>query len=104
VENALRHGVAASAGPVRLTITARADDGTLELSVTDTGMGVRGNGAGTGNGVGLANTRARLEELYGDRGSVCLENAEGGGARATVRLPLRHAADATAQRRATGDA
>jgi signal transduction histidine kinase len=104
VENALRHGVASSAGPVRLTIAARADDGALELTVTDTGTGVAGEGARSGNGVGLANTRARLEELYGDRGSVRLENADGGGARATVRLPLRHASSSTASLPATGHA
>ncbi|HET6764589.1 MAG TPA: hypothetical protein VFH27_12985, partial [Longimicrobiaceae bacterium] len=38
-------------------------------------------------GVGAANTRQRLQQLYGERASFALSPAEGGGALATVRLP-----------------
>jgi hypothetical protein len=41
--------------------------------------------------VGLANTRARLAELYGDRATLEIANAGGGGAIATVRLPYHEA-------------
>ena len=91
VENALRHGVGASTGPIRLTITARAADGTLELIVADSGAGVGRNGDRGGNGVGLSNTRARLTELYGERGTLELRNSAQGGAEAVVRLPLHRA-------------
>jgi sensor histidine kinase YesM len=37
--------------------------------------------------VGLSNTRERLEALYGERATLEVANAEGGGAIATVRLP-----------------
>jgi two-component system, LytTR family, sensor kinase len=93
VENALRHGVA-SAGAVRLTISARARNGMLELVVADRGAGVRAGAGSGGNGVGLANTRARLAELYGARGSVELRNGTHGGAEAIVRLPFHQRAGA----------
>jgi hypothetical protein len=88
VENALRHGVGAEPGAVRLTISARVEGGMLELVVADSGGGLRGDAARRGrNGVGLANTRARLAELYGDGGTVELRNGARGGAEAVVRLP-----------------
>jgi two-component system LytT family sensor kinase len=60
-------------------------DSILELQVCDNGPGVSGESAG--NGVGLSNTRARLEQMYGDRQSLLLQGLAGGGTVATVRLP-----------------
>jgi hypothetical protein len=39
------------------------------------------------DGVGLANTRARLTQLYGARQRLALTPGEGGGALVEVRLP-----------------
>jgi LytS/YehU family sensor histidine kinase len=58
--------------------------------VRDDGPGYR---PASGAGVGLANTRARLETLYGEAGRLQVEGAEGGGTIAAVRLPLRRKAD-----------
>jgi two-component system LytT family sensor kinase len=41
-----------------------------------------------GTGVGLANTRSRLEQLYGTQTGFELRNASGGGAVATISLPF----------------
>jgi sensor histidine kinase YesM len=38
-------------------------------------------------GIGLANTRARLEQLYGSAAKLTLQNAEAGGAAVTMILP-----------------
>jgi sensor histidine kinase YesM len=38
--------------------------------------------------VGLTNTRARLEELYGDEASLTLTSAPEGGAIATIVIPI----------------
>jgi signal transduction histidine kinase len=63
--------------------------------VRDDGPGLP-SGAPAPGGVGLANTRARLAALYGERGSLEIANAEGGGVVATVRLPYHEAVrDAT---------
>ncbi|HEX2167807.1 MAG TPA: histidine kinase [Longimicrobiales bacterium] len=90
VENAIRHGISRRPGRGVVRIEAAVvDDTFLELSVLDTGPGVRHSRSSDGTGVGLANTRARLEQLYGERHELTLVNRPEGGACATVRLPLR---------------
>ena len=90
VENAIRHGISRRAGPGVVRIEAGIADGDwLELRVLDTGPGVEAAVESDGNGVGLANTRARLEQLYGIRQQLTLGDRPEGGACATVRLPLR---------------
>lgn len=84
VENALEHGVNRAAGDGRITIGARRDGDRLVLSVRDNGPGLAEENE---SGVGLANTRARLEQLYGARAMLALRNAEGGGTLAEITLP-----------------
>ncbi|NIJ21509.1 two-component sensor histidine kinase [Sphingomonas naasensis] len=93
VENAIKHGVEASAGPSIVRIDARTEGGALLLSVENRG----GTGAAEpmrrpGHGIGLANTRARLALLFGDQGTLETGPIEN-GYRATIRLPA-HAAGA----------
>ena len=90
VENALRHGIARRADAGLLEITARRDGDTLVLTVRDDGPGLDPAGPAA-TGVGLANTRARLAALYGDRASFGIANAAGGGVVATIRLPYHEA-------------
>jgi two-component system LytT family sensor kinase len=88
VENALEHGVNRAGGEGRITIESRRDSNRLLLTVRDNGPGL---GGATESGVGLANTRARLAQLYGDSASVTLREAEGGGVIAEIALPHRNA-------------
>jgi two-component system, LytTR family, sensor kinase len=87
VENAIRHGVARRSGAVSVTVHVHRDGAALVIEVRDTGRGL-GHGP-VAEGIGLTNTRSRLRELYGDAATLGLENADGGGAAATVRLPFR---------------
>jgi hypothetical protein len=43
--------------------------------------------------VGLANTRARLRQLYGDGQRLSVGNASGGGFEAVIEIPFRRAAE-----------
>jgi two-component system, LytTR family, sensor kinase len=95
VENAIVHGVAPIPGPGEVRIRAARRDGSVLLEVTDSGVGF---GATTeaqkGTGIGLANTRARLVQLYGDAYTMTLGNGDGeGGARVSVAIPYRIATD-----------
>jgi hypothetical protein len=45
-------------------------------------------------GVGLANTRARLEALYGDDHRLSLGRVDGGGCEVRIELPFRSGAGA----------
>ena len=84
VENAIQHGIAAAAGPGTLTITARRHGEFLELEVRDNGPGPVRGPAERSQGIGLANTRARLQRLYGERQDFEIHAGEG----MTVRLRL----------------
>jgi two-component system, LytTR family, sensor kinase len=89
VENAVRHGIAPVRGPGTIRLEARRVDTELRITVADTGAGWRaGNGR---KGIGLANTRARLAQLYGDAAGVGAGPRAGGGTLVTLTLPF-HAA------------
>jgi sensor histidine kinase YesM len=89
VENAIRHGIAPRAAPGRVAIRAYRRRDTLVLEVEDDGVGL--DAAAGNKGIGLANTRARLEQLYGEAYRFTLEGADGGGTRATVEFPYDEA-------------
>jgi two-component system LytT family sensor kinase len=84
VENAFRHGIAQMQTVGRVAVRAVRDNGDLVLTVRDNG---RGPATEVRDGVGLANTRARLTQLYGERHQLSLTAVEGGGALAEVRFP-----------------
>jgi len=86
VENAVVHGITpeASAEGCTITISSVRENGTLQLEVRDNGPGLASTKT---DGIGLSNTRARLEQLYGEKHSFEVKDAEGGGVRATILLP-----------------
>ena len=92
VENALKHGIAPRAAGGCVTIRARVEGEVLRLEVADDGAGLAGGAPAGAGGVGLANTRARLDRLYGSAARLRLRAAEPGGAVVSVELPLRLAA------------
>jgi sensor histidine kinase YesM len=93
VENAIRHGIARRPGAGRIDLTVRRTAGRLVITVADTGRGFTAEALRGQHGIGLANTRARLEQLYGDRQSLVLENAEEGGGIVRITLPFAQAAE-----------
>jgi LytS/YehU family sensor histidine kinase len=64
VENAIKHGISRQIRPGKISIRARRAGEKLRLEIEDNGPGVQ-DAAGAGLGIGLANTRARLSNLYG---------------------------------------
>ena len=68
VENAIRHGLAPRASHGRLELRAKQRDGRLQIEVRDNG----GKLAAVNEGLGLANTRTRLEQLYGTEANLTL--------------------------------
>ena len=97
IENAVRHGAADS--PIE--VSARVQDGELELVVADRGPGLapgeetrifekfqRGAGHESRPGAGLGLTISRgIAEVHG--GTIRAESRAGGGARFVVKIPVR---------------
>lgn len=88
VENAIRHGIAERIEDGEIQVAAREEEGNLVVSVQDNGPGYR---PGDREGVGLANTRARLEELYGTARRLEVSTGKHGGTIAVLRFPLKKA-------------
>jgi two-component system, LytTR family, sensor kinase len=116
VENAVRHGISRIAGPGRITLSARRSNGQLRLTVADNGPGPRPGAFETGRGksdtekskdesseesnrdkavastrsqVGLANTRARLEQLYPGEHHFRFDHSAATGSVVTLEFPYR---------------
>jgi two-component sensor histidine kinase len=89
VENALQHGISAHPGPGRVVVRAHRENGNLCLRVENTGPGFGKNHGRGEPGVGLGNTRARLEELYGEQQRLLWGSLDGGGAYVEVSVPYR---------------
>lgn len=87
VENAIRHGIGRSSAAGKIQITAALVNDMLELKVQDDGPGLPTANSFQGRGIGLANTRARLSQLYGDGAQLIVENGEPRGAIVTMLLP-----------------
>jgi signal transduction histidine kinase len=89
VENAIKHGIGPRPAPGRITIRSRRTDGFLELEVQDDGVGLSAARLSDFNrGVGLANTRSRLEHLYGSLHRFEFRQPPGGGLLVLIAIPL----------------
>lgn len=89
VENAVKHGIESqrAAGIIRIHVTRAGD--RLELAVSDTGPGLKKLLLGMDRpGIGLANTRARLEQLYPDAHRFTIANGDAGGCVVSLELPF----------------
>ncbi len=89
VENAIKHGLEAHSTAGQIAIASRRRGDELWLSIRDDGPGPLGRSPTRGSGMGLRNVRSRLQQLYGERQSLLLGPAAGGGTEVTVILPLR---------------
>ncbi|HJR07491.1 MAG TPA: histidine kinase [Pyrinomonadaceae bacterium] len=116
VENAIRHGISRQSAPGRLAIRAARRGERLFVQVEDNGPGLAliSEGGSThtsahtatrtpSGGVGLANTRARLEHLYGADQRLELTRATPRGMIVTLEIPFQvEAAPDWAEEEASG--
>lgn len=97
VENAVRHGIAPRAEAGWIRIVTALTNGEVRITIEDDGPGLGANRETDAEptdgppapGVGIANCRARLEQLYGERADLDLREAPGGGVIVSLRMPYR---------------
>lgn len=89
-ENALRHGVGRSASSGLVGISSAVEDGHLRLTVYDEGAGLPDDWQlKSSTGIGLANTAARLQQLYDNDHQFDIRNRDGGGVEVVIVMPLK---------------
>jgi signal transduction histidine kinase len=92
VENAIKHGLEPQVQGGRIEVAARAEGAELVLTVHDSGAGLGAappaQPGSPGSRFGLVQIRERLATLHGNRASLVLAAAPGGGTTATIRMPL----------------
>lgn len=94
VENAIKHGLAPRSMGGRIEIVAARNNGSLQLSVIDNGIGIPlGDLHNLTEGVGLSNTRRRLRHLYGEKHQFDLEKAEESGLKVYLTIPYKEAGE-----------
>ncbi len=87
VENSIRHGIAMRSAAGRIAVRGRRKGHRLHLEVWDDGPGLP-EGTVLQEGVGLANTKARLEQIYGPEHRFELRNAVSGGLEVHLEIPF----------------
>jgi sensor histidine kinase YesM len=86
VENAIKHGLEPSERGGHIDVSARRRGATLEVSVSDDGVGLNAQST-HGSGVGLANVRRQLVGRYGAAARLRLQ-PQSPGFSATIEVPL----------------
>ena len=96
VENAIRHGIGGRSSAGSIEVTASRANGDLIIKVEDDGPGFAHPLTASDSGIGLANTRARLRQLYGESAQLLTGNRDAGGTSVTLVIPYHLAPDHSA--------
>jgi len=92
-ENAIKHGISLRTEPGTIWVLARVESDRLLIEIANDGVEDppvnRTREKNRMTGIGLANTRARLERLYGSEFRLELVPRPHGGMRVLLNLPLR---------------
>ena len=84
IENAIKHGLEPKVEGGRVNLIAERAGDQMRISVIDTGMGF---GNKSSNGIGLKNVRERVAKLYGNAGSVLIEENQPSGTSVVLTIP-----------------
>jgi LytS/YehU family sensor histidine kinase len=88
IENAIRHAIALPPAGGEIAISACSVEQRLQIDVANDTYELEATGTHQSHGVGLANTKARLGQLYGAHGATLALSRENGRFVVSLRLPL----------------
>jgi LytS/YehU family sensor histidine kinase len=91
VENSIQHGIAPMEAGGQIEILAERSNGSLLLEVRDNGLGLIAGKTKNNSGVGIANTRARLENLYNSLHRFEINPLPEGGTVVSLEVPFHQA-------------
>jgi LytS/YehU family sensor histidine kinase len=97
VENAIRHGFARRPDGGQIAIKASVVDGQLRIEIENDRSENPLQSGEKGHGLGLANTRARLEKLYGETGGITVSTAQKSRFLVSLRFPFTTESSITTQ-------
>ena len=98
VENAIKHGIKNQKKAV-IEVAVVLRNKRIEIRVKDNGPGFSfGDSDELEEGIGLSNTKARLEQLYGDKHEFSVTNSDEGGAVVEISFPCKVGRDNEAKR------
>lgn len=98
VENAIKHGILDRRRGGTIAIAASSDNGNLQLSVRDDGVGLSAASRDGGGGVGIANARSHLVHLYGRNAALDVgPGPDGHGVAVRITVPLSYGAPVVAE-------
>lgn len=88
-ENAIKYAIAVQeqGGTISVVVKKFGDDLLLELSDDGPGAEIKNGNLHRENGVGLANTRERLQALYGGNYALVVSNNTPNGVKVNIRMP-----------------
>ena len=90
-ENAVKHGLGRSASSGLVGIRSQVVGDQLRLVVYDNGVGLPDNWQLNGSvGIGIANTAARLQQLYDDNHRFDIRNRDVAGVEVVIEIPLQN--------------
>ncbi|MFQ5651643.1 MAG: sensor histidine kinase [bacterium] len=93
VENAIRHGIEPYKRAGKVEILTKRSNGRLQVIIRDDGPGLANGKKPFEEGIGLSNTRARLEQLYGQNFELELGCQNEHGFVVNLSIPLILATD-----------
>ncbi|GLQ89083.1 sensor histidine kinase [Dyella flagellata] len=88
IENAIRHAIALSPAGGEITISARLAGHRLQIDIANDTFEMESTDAHQSHGVGLANTRARLKQIYGANNATLVLSGGAGRFVVSLQLPL----------------
>ncbi len=97
VENAIAHGVGAHPELGTIRVHAERCDDRVIIEVADDGPGSTDAADDLSYGVGLSNTEKRIEQLYGDGGTLDITRPDSGGFVVRLTIPYHEQSDLSPQ-------
>jgi len=90
-ENAIKHAIAVqeNGGTITVSVNRFGNDLLIELADNGPGAEIKNGNLHREHGVGLANTRERLQALYGDNFSLVVANNMPSGVKINIRIPYK---------------